>query len=109
PAFTATEIVIPSSDVLQLYVFNEVGRHLRTLHALTGATLHTFSYDASGRLASIVDGAGNTVTIARAADGKPLSITAPRGQVTQLQTDANGYLTSIANPAGEARVFTNSA
>ena len=37
PAFTATEIVIPSADVMQLYVFNEAGRHLRTLHALTGA------------------------------------------------------------------------
>ena len=94
---------------MHLYVFNEAGRHLRTLHALTGATLHTFSYDGSGRLASIVDGSGNVMTIARAADGRPQSITSPRGQVTQLQTDANGYLTSIANPAGEAHVFINSA
>ena len=95
------ETLIPSDDGQQLYVFDLAGRHLRTLHSLTGAVLYQFTYDSSGRLVAVIDGDGNTTTIERDASGQPTAIVAPFGQRTQLGLNANGYLSNITNPAGE--------
>jgi RHS repeat-associated protein len=103
------DVLIPSDDGQQLYVFDPAGRHLRTLHALTGAVLYRFTYDGSGLLASVIDGDGNTTTIERDGSGQPAAIVAPFGQRTQLTLDPNGYLSDITNPAGETIQFTYSA
>jgi len=61
--------VIPSEDGREAFVFNGVGKHLRTIDARTGAILHAMQYDASGRLAAVVDLDGDATTIARDAAG----------------------------------------
>lgn len=109
PGFSANEIVIPSEDGTQLYQFDADGRHLKTLHALTGATLYEFSYNAAGHLTQVKDGNNNLTTITRNGSGNPTAIVGPFGQQTTLTVDANGYLASIANPAGETHGFTYSA
>ena len=68
PGFSATDIAIPSEDGGVLYQFDATGRHLRTVNALTGATLYQFAYDGAGRL--------TTVTTATATS-PPSSATAP--------------------------------
>lgn len=83
-----------------VYEFDGEGRHLRTRHALTGATLYSFAYDAGDRLATIVDGDGNLVKIERAADGHPTTLIGPYGQRTGLAVDANGHLSSVTSPGG---------
>lgn len=85
----------------EVYVFDAQGRHKETRHALTGATLYRFGYDAQRRLARITDGDGNITIIRRDASGRPSAVVAPFGQRTRLTVDANGYLATIANPAGE--------
>jgi len=102
PGVAANEIVIPSEDGSEVYIFDGDGRHLRTLHALTGAVLYQFAYDGAGRLVSITNGDGNATSIQRDANGSPTSITGPYGQTTLLTLDANGYLATVTNPAGEA-------
>lgn len=99
---SSNEISIPSEDGNQLYIFNSSGKHLRTLNALTSATLFSFGYDSGGRLASITDASGNITTIERDANGNPMAIVAPFGQRTTLTLDANGYLASVTNPANES-------
>src|SRR5207244_1541171 len=101
PGSAVNELLISAEDGSELYIFNESGRHLRTLHPLTGAVLYHFDYDGGGRLAGIKDGDGNATTIERAA-GNPTAIISPYGQHTNLSLDANGYLNSITNPAGES-------
>ncbi|MEO6060417.1 MAG: RHS repeat-associated core domain-containing protein, partial [Thermoflexales bacterium] len=101
PGGSAGNIIIPSRDASQVYVFSGSGRHLRTLHALTGAILHEFSYDGAFRLTAVTDGDGNVTTIARDISGKPTAIVGPYGQTTMLALDANGYLSGITNPANE--------
>lgn len=59
------ELLIPSEDGSVVYHFSSVGRHLRTLHALTGATLHEFGYTAGGQLRRITDVDGQVTTIER--------------------------------------------
>ena len=73
---------------------------------MTGATLFSFGYDSSGRLATVTDGSGNITTIDRDSSGNPTAIVAPFGQRTALTLDANGYLASMTNPAGESTLMT---
>jgi RHS repeat-associated protein len=104
--FYAGDILIPSEDGSEVYIFTGSGRHQRTLDALTGAICYLFAYDTAGRLIAITDGDGNVTAIERDGAGKPTAIVAPGGQRTTLALDPNGYLASIANPAGEAFGFT---
>lgn len=101
PGRTAATTLIAAEDGSQVYEFGPSGKHLQTLHALTGATLYSFTYDAAGRLASVTDGDGNVTTIERDGSGNPTAIVAPFGQRTTLSLDTNGYLASVTNPAGE--------
>ncbi|MBI4454589.1 MAG: SMP-30/gluconolactonase/LRE family protein [Acidobacteria bacterium] len=105
PGLSIADIVIPSEDASEIYVFDDAGRHLRTLNAFTGVPLLQFRYDAQGRLIQIQDGDGNTTTVERDTTGNPTAIVAPFGQRTQLTLDAKGYLARIANPAGESASF----
>jgi len=101
PGFTAGELDVPSENGEHVYVFDSEGRHLRTTNALTGATLLTFGYDLSGRLASVTDGDGNATTVERDSSGQLTAIVAPFGQRTLVTVGSDGYVAAIANPAGE--------
>lgn len=108
PGFSADDIPIASADGTELYRFDARGRHLQTLHAVTGAVLYQFNYDSAGRLISMKDADSNTTTIERDSAGNPITIVAPFGQRTTLTPDTNGYLASVTNPAGEAYRMTYS-
>ncbi len=98
---TITNILVPSSDASEVYVFDSRGRHLRTLDALTNAQLQLFSYNSAGLLASITDRNGNVTTIQRDAQGNPTAIVSPYGQQTTLTVDSDGYLHTVTNPNSE--------
>ena len=91
---------IPSADSAELYVFDARGRHLVTKDALTGIDLYEFSYDAHGRLDAIRDRDGNETTFQREG-GKLVGIVGPYGQRTDIEINADGYISKITNPAGE--------
>ena len=105
PGASASDQLIPSDDGRELYVFNGAGKHLRTLDALTGAVRFEFGYDGQGHLASVTDVAGNVTTIERAG-GLATAIVAPGGQRSPLVVDADQFLDSIENPAGESYVLS---
>jgi RHS repeat-associated protein len=108
PGLSASDLLVPSDDGSQAYVFSGEGRHLRTLHALTGATLLSFTYDANGYPIAITDGDGNVTTIER--NGPlPTAIVAPFGQRTTLTTTPNGWLASVTDPASQSRSMQYSA
>ncbi len=105
PGFTNEEILL-RGDGDEVFVFDPAGRHLRTLHALTGAELLAFRYTGDGGeglLSEVEDAYGNVTRIERDATGKPLAIVAPFGQRTELELDEQGYLASAADP-GDLRV-----
>ena len=95
------EMLIPSADASLVYRFDDDGRHLETIHSLTGGVLYTFGYDGNGLLSEVTDGDGNVTTITRDSTGEALAISGPFGQQTLLAYGNDGYLAAIGNPAGE--------
>lgn len=102
PEFSNTDLVIPSSDGLEIYQFDHSGRHLKTINSLTGGVKFEFSYTSKGLLNSVKDGDGNETVLERDSVGNLTTIAAPFGQHTRLAVNTNGFLTSLTNPAGES-------
>lgn len=98
PGFTDDDIVVAAPSGREVFVFDRVGRHLRTIDARTGATRHTFGYDAAGRLSIITDVDGQVTRVERNPDGTPSAIVGPYGQRTELSVDTNGYLSEVRAP-----------
>ena len=96
-----SEIFIASRDGSEIYRFDGNGRHLTTLHALTGAVLWSFGYDTDLRLVTLTDAFGNVTTIERDLGGAATAIEGPFGDRTTLAVDGNGYLEDVTNPASE--------
>ncbi len=106
PVFDASDLLLAAEDGSEAYLFDETGRHEQTLHAVTGAVLYAFTYDADGLLVEVADADGNVTTIERDVSGDPVAIVSPYGQRTELGLDPNGWLSSVVNPAGEETRFT---
>jgi RHS repeat-associated protein len=100
PGFSTTDYLIPDGGAL--YQFNSAGRHLKTLDALTGATIYTFAYDTSGRLTTVSDDYGNTTTIQRNGAGAPTAVVGPFGQTTELGVNSDGYLSLVTDANDDA-------
>lgn len=100
--FSGGDIAIASEDGQEIYQFSALGRHLRTLNALTGAPRYVFSYDTAGLLSAVADGDGNQTVFERDALGNLSAIVAPYGQRTTVTLDSAGYLASVTGPGGDA-------
>lgn len=105
PGYTANEIIVPSKDSTQIFVFDIQGRHLRTLSAFSGAVLFEFRYDGHGLLSEVEDGDGNITVIERETSGAPTAIVSPWSQRTSLKVNSEGFLQEISNPGYEAYEF----
>lgn len=106
PGYSEGESVLASADGAQLFVFDSLGRHLRTLDAVTRVALVSFEYDKAGHLSAAVDRDGERTVFERDAAGKPTAVAGPFGQRTDLAVDSSGYLAAVTNAAGEAQLFT---
>ena len=109
PGFTGDDLAIASEDGGELYRFDTTGRHLETLNALTGVAIHTFTYDAAGRLSAVRDADGLETRVERDADGAPTAIVSPFGQRTELEVDGAGWLSRMENAADEAVALEHTA
>ena len=63
------------------------------------------TYDAAGRLATIADPSGNTVTLGRDATGRLLTIVDSGGRSLSLSYDSNARLISVTGPAGPLATY----
>ncbi len=65
----------------------------------------SYSYNSDGFLASATDPLGNESKFSYDADGRPLSSTLPDGRVIGFQYDANGNLTAVTPPGKSAHTM----
>ncbi len=108
PGISLSDVVIPSEDGSEVYVFSQSGRHLKTVNAQTGTVVYLFGYDAAGYLASVTDGSGNVTTLERT--GALLTaIVAAGGQRTTLAVNTSGWLVGATSPTGETHTMTYTA
>ncbi|MBY0495295.1 MAG: chitobiase/beta-hexosaminidase C-terminal domain-containing protein, partial [Cyanobacteria bacterium] len=91
---------VPAGDGSSVYEFDVSGRHLRTVDALTGVALLTFSYDTAGLLVAIADRDGLETRINRDGTGRPSTIVSPFGVTTTLSVGAPGFLDSVTDAEG---------
>jgi RHS repeat-associated protein len=98
PGVSGDDIVVPSRDGGELYVFDRTGRHRETRDALTGVTVLAFEYDAHGRVIAITDRDGLVTRIERDGRGLAQAIVGPYGQRTELGYDEHDQLASIRDP-----------
>lgn len=99
---------VVSGDRSEVYVFDSNFFHIETKDSLTGATRFSFDYDTQDRLVKVTDSYANETTV-QYTGTVVTSITSPYGQITQLTTDANGYVDSVISPASETYEMTYSA
>lgn len=107
PGLGQTEVLVPSADAAEVYVFDGSGRHQRTHDGLTGALRYEFHYS-DGLLTDIEDGDGNVTTIERDGSGELQAIVGPYGQRTEFTLDDEGYIATATNPNDEETSFTYS-
>jgi RHS repeat-associated protein len=100
PGFGDESLLVPSKDGSVIFVFDSTGRHLRTIDAVTSATIYEFEYSA-GYLTRITDSFGNSTEIERSGS-RPTAIVGPYGDRTILSVNAQGLLESITSPANES-------
>jgi RHS repeat-associated protein len=96
---------IAAANGAEYYAFDDAGRHLKTVDAVTGQTRFTFGYDGSGRLSTVTDSNGQKTTIDRDDGGRAEKITSPDGMLTTLGYASNGWLSSVSNAAGEKQSY----
>jgi RHS repeat-associated protein len=109
PGIALADIVVPSKDGQEVFVFTSAGKHKETRDGVTGAVRYAFGYDVAGRLATITDVSGLVTTIAYDGAGNPTKITGPFGQETLLAIDANGYIATITDPASQSTSWSYTA
>ncbi|MEW8000840.1 MAG: RHS repeat-associated core domain-containing protein [Candidatus Thiodiazotropha endolucinida] len=103
--YTGANYLVPSPDGEELYEFDDLGRHLRTISTITGADLYTFIYDNNGFVSQLTDGYGNVTRLERDTESNLTGIVSPDNYRTTIELDSNGYLTNFTNQNNESYQF----
>lgn len=82
----------------EVYIFNNLGFHLRTVTSLLGSTLVSFQYNMDWSLDRITSRSGLYTQFNRNMSGELVSITTDSGKTSSVVLTADGYLQSITDP-----------
>jgi RHS repeat-associated protein len=106
------ETAVPSFDGRLAYVFDNGGHHVRTVDAILGIDLITFSYDDAGRLLNAkgsLDNVSVDLSVERGPDGALSGIVGTGGVRTEVIGDGAGHIGSINHPDGGRDGFFSDA
>lgn len=99
------EQVVASVDGDEAYVFDDAGRHLRTVSTDWGIVTRTMSYDDDGRLLTVRDVYGDELSVERDPSNLPTALVGAGANVA-LVTDARGFLTRVTDAVGSTYTMT---
>lgn len=83
-----------------LRTFNTAGR-MTSIVDRNGNTL-TLAYDATGFLTTVTDASGRSVTLTKGANGRVATVTDPAKRPFTFSYDSSGNLTSLTDPLGNS-------
>ena len=93
---------VPDPDTNEAYVFNKFGQHMLTRDIMTGNVLYKMSYNqatSNGKLSSVTDGHGRTLTVMRDYKGRVNALQTANGLKYALKMATGvGYLESFEAP-----------
>ncbi len=95
--FSRDEFLIPNNDGSMVFRFDQDGRHLATIDAITEIEHLSFSYTTSGLLDSCTDVNGLSTRVVRDSSGRAESIMSPFSFETRLRYDDGGALEVVRN------------
>ncbi|XP_067903490.1 teneurin-1 isoform X4 [Heterodontus francisci] len=98
------EVASPADQ--ELYLFNINGTHMNTLNLITGDYVYNFSYTSEGDISTIAGNNGNSLHIRRDANGTPLWLVVPGGQVYWLTISNNGALKRVSAQGHDLAMMT---
>ncbi|KAG7484175.1 hypothetical protein MATL_G00046510 [Megalops atlanticus] len=90
----------------ELYLFSVNGTHLHTRSLITGDYIYNFTYSAERDVSTAVGSNGNAVHIRRDANGVPLWLVVPGGQVYWLTISNSGALKRVSALAHDLAQIT---
>lgn len=93
---SASMYEIASSVDQELYLFSPNGTHLHTKNLITGDYIHNFTYSSDGHVSTVIGSNSNSVHVRRDANGVPLWLVVPGGQVYWLTISNNGALKRVS-------------
>ncbi|KAI1902722.1 hypothetical protein AGOR_G00018940 [Albula goreensis] len=97
---------VASSVDQELYLFSANGTHLHTRSLITGDYIYNFTYSAERDVSTAVGSNGNAVHIRRDANGVPLWLVVPGGQVYWLTISNSGALKRVSALAHDLAQIT---
>ncbi|XP_055726034.1 teneurin-1 isoform X2 [Salvelinus fontinalis] len=80
----------------ELYLFSVNGTHLHTRSLVTGDYVYNFTYSGEGDVSAVVTSDGTMVHVRRDANGVPLWLLVPGGQVYWLTISNGGVLKKVS-------------
>lgn len=104
----AESLLVASELGDEVFEFDSMGRHLRTLDPYTKATRYSFGYSDGGGLETIVDQRATVplvTTITRNGEGNATQIIGPYGHITTLNINWLGQLESVTDVGDRSYVM----
>lgn len=99
-------VTVTDLDTDEEWTFDDGDPHRLVRRGYFSGDGTTATYDASGRLETLRDAAGNVVTFGYDASGRMRTATDQDSAVRQYDYDAAGNLTRFTNPAGQTTTYT---
>ncbi|XP_059078932.1 teneurin-m-like isoform X2 [Tigriopus californicus] len=93
---------VPDTDAQEMYIFNKFGQHVLTKDIMTSNILYKMTYSqatSNGKLTSVADPAGRTLTIMRDYRGNANALQTSNGLKNTLKMSHVGYLESFETPS----------
>jgi len=97
--------LVASEDGSQLFEFNEIGKHLRTIDPLTNKNIYKFSYNDNNLLEKIIDINNNETKLIYNSQNRLTKIIGPKGVETKITVNPDSNLVKIEKPGNENVTF----
>lgn len=89
------EYAVASYDAKEVFIFDSIGRHIRTVDGLSGRILLEFVHDNAGRMVSVKTNNHVIISVSRDSTGIPTSLSNSFGDRVILNSNIDGFLSRI--------------
>ncbi len=101
PEYGVVDLVIEKNAGQEIYIFDQLGRHLETRQALMGVSIYKFQYNSNSKITSITDQFNKQTQFIYNGNQDIAKIIAPFGQETNV-TVFNNSISEVKDPLNQS-------